>query len=432
MKLFFEKPFKGAGECLRKTVVIFAIFNFGAVTSAFSNSRAFAPIEREDLPKSVSAFAAWKGWLPRELQYTIDREQVDRFLTHGEWTRSFPSNSKAMTFVVEGKEIRAFITGAFSDEKGRIFNWWLRSPRVLELEGGGKCYLRLPDDEKTALIPFPAPEGEEKNLPAIGKNLSVVDSKWPATGTFKTLPESALIWFVENGKPVAPFPEFGKNSTGTRKLRSKIVQRNSSAFGGVSFDSKWLKGVRVPEHSVGWKPRVEGVFLDRDRSLWLARLHSESLMEVDNGRGRKLFLQDPATPAPLKREIPNEKAAGITDLQITNLNLHGTWTDDEGLAQLRKLKKLRTLNLAITAISDEGLSHLEGHGELKWLTLSYTGISDRGLKHLHGMANLFDVQVIGTEVTEKGARELFATLPNCKRILGQWNGKLVQITGEGN
>ncbi|HLA96336.1 MAG TPA: amidohydrolase family protein, partial [Pyrinomonadaceae bacterium] len=81
------------------------------------------------------------------------------------------------------------------------------------------------------------------------------------------------------------------------------------------------------------------------------------------------------------------------------LDLRVTPIDDEGVAHLRTLRKLKFLNLFRTGLSDKGLALLRGHTELETLLIGGTKVTDEGLKNLERFGKLRKLSVFRTAVS---------------------------------
>jgi hypothetical protein len=90
--------------------------------------------------------------------------------------------------------------------------------------------------------------------------------------------------------------------------------------------------------------------------------------------------------------------------------------NDEGLAKVKGLTKLKQLSVANTKITDKGLENLKGLTQLETLDLHGTGIGDEGIAYLKGLPALGVVNLKGTKVTDKGVEELRKTLPKIIEI----------------
>lgn len=119
-----------------------------------------------------------------------------------------------------------------------------------------------------------------------------------------------------------------------------------------------------------------------------------------------------------------EYVKGFTTLQ--SLALGDTQVTDAGLDHLKGLTKLETLNLSGTQITDVGLQHLKGLTNLKWLNLANTQITDVGLEHLEELTNVQELYLSGTQVTGSGIEELRKSLPNCRIVRYDTNGRPAQ------
>ena len=67
---------------------------------------------------------------------------------------------------------------------------------------------------------------------------------------------------------------------------------------------------------------------------------------------------------------------------VTSLSLSHAKVTDEGLKELKELKKLSHLDLGDTAVTDEGLKELKDFPNRKWLGLHKTKVTSKGVKEL--------------------------------------------------
>ncbi len=91
---------------------------------------------------------------------------------------------------------------------------------------------------------------------------------------------------------------------------------------------------------------------------------------------------------------------GLT--QLNDLYLDRTQITDAGLPRLQNFTQLRHLNLGGTHVTDSALAHLEGFGQLTGLNLSGTQITDAGLVHLRRLNQLQTLALMDTKVTDAG------------------------------
>lgn len=99
---------------------------------------------------------------------------------------------------------------------------------------------------------------------------------------------------------------------------------------------------------------------------------------------------------------------------------HNKNVTDADLRQLSALKNLRDLNLGWTEVSDEGLAHLKRLRRLEHLYLeSCSNVTDSGIAHLAGLTNLKDLTVSGTGMSNAG----MVHLKNLKKL--EW----LELTG---
>ena len=88
--------------------------------------------------------------------------------------------------------------------------------------------------------------------------------------------------------------------------------------------------------------------------------------------------------------------------EITEVDLTSTWTSDDDLAKIGRLKQLRKLNLSYTKISDLGLENLRPLRNVVSLNCYYCEyVSDGGIAFLKQWDKLEYLNLRGTEVTSK-------------------------------
>jgi len=80
--------------------------------------------------------------------------------------------------------------------------------------------------------------------------------------------------------------------------------------------------------------------------------------------------------------------------------------NDEGLKEVAKLKRLKSLLLVKTNITDAGLREMAKLPELVSLTISGADITNVGLKELVNVPNLTELGLMATQVTDEGLQEL--------------------------
>jgi Leucine-rich repeat (LRR) protein len=110
-----------------------------------------------------------------------------------------------------------------------------------------------------------------------------------------------------------------------------------------------------------------------------------------------------------------ETIRGFTELEY--LSLPSTITE-AGVKDLVGLKKLKTLYLGGTNMTDAGVGHIAANmPDLESLdlgTVSGTQISDISIKPLSNLKRLRSLNLRGSQISEKGLRELKETLPDCR------------------
>jgi len=111
--------------------------------------------------------------------------------------------------------------------------------------------------------------------------------------------------------------------------------------------------------------------------------------------------------------------AEINKQGIPGLGLDRLDFGDDDLAQLKKVKSLRTLLIQQTSVTDEGLKHLPAIPGLKTLLLDGDKITDAGLVHLKGLKDLQTLELGGNTITDK-ALDSLAGLTNLKQLRLAW------------
>lgn len=140
---------------------------------------------------------------------------------------------------------------------------------------------------------------------------------------------------------------------------------------------------------------------------WLRRLiPSEYLDEVTAVN----FVRSPVSDSDLEvlEHLPRVEQVVISECE----NVTGT-----GFSYLTGLENLRLLNIHATPVTDDGLSQVK---ELRRLErLQICGVfTDEGLRELHVMDWLKRLGVGSSRITRSGAEELHAALPNTQVAVG--------------
>lgn len=102
--------------------------------------------------------------------------------------------------------------------------------------------------------------------------------------------------------------------------------------------------------------------------------------------------------------------------RLRTLDLSGTAVTDRGLQVLGHLPELETVSLAMTAITDQGAQHLASCSNLQRVNLSWTRTGDAALKALAGKEKLREFRS-GNEITDNGLL-LLQELP----VFRSWRG----------
>lgn len=98
---------------------------------------------------------------------------------------------------------------------------------------------------------------------------------------------------------------------------------------------------------------------------------------------------------------------------LEELSLAYTQVTDEGLACLQKMPHLKKLTLGRTRVTDHGCRLLSQFESLEELSLFDTQITDAGVEHLKCLPNLRKLDLWCTPVTKEGVRSLQQTHPQC-------------------
>jgi beta-lactamase regulating signal transducer with metallopeptidase domain/Leucine-rich repeat (LRR) protein len=87
---------------------------------------------------------------------------------------------------------------------------------------------------------------------------------------------------------------------------------------------------------------------------------------------------------------------GCTELESLTLWMDRVnTTDDDDLACLEKLKKLKEFNSSISRVGDAGMAHLAGLTDLKFLAVGGQNVTDAGLAHLSNLKKLNILHIFG-------------------------------------
>jgi Leucine-rich repeat (LRR) protein len=103
---------------------------------------------------------------------------------------------------------------------------------------------------------------------------------------------------------------------------------------------------------------------------------------------------------------------------LQELALHSIAVDDQDLAFLEQLTRLRRLNLSLTKFSDAGVAHLQPLKELESLTIIESNaptFRGTGLAELSSLGQLRHLDLRSTAVTDKGLRAI-AALSNLEAL----------------
>jgi hypothetical protein len=113
--------------------------------------------------------------------------------------------------------------------------------------------------------------------------------------------------------------------------------------------------------------------------------------------------------------IDDDGVAHLSCLRkLKKLDLASTKVTDHGLAYLSPLVELEDLNLDSCKISDAGIAHLAANQKLRKLILIGSDISDGSLPVLMRFKNLLVLDVRGTRITPEGVVSLKRAVPECR------------------
>lgn len=173
--------------------------------------------------------------------------------------------------------------------------------------------------------------------------------------------------------------------------------------------------------------------LSRLKTLWLygtqttdaglARLSSlAELEEISYSKHYSLRglaqLKSLTVLQPQSESVNNDDLALLVDMpRLRELNLSQSNVTDAALEHVGKLKQLKSLNLHQTAITDRGLERIGQLTQLEVLSLSQTAITDAGLAKLSGLTELTFLGVDKTQTTEAGLIALKRALP---KLMARW------------
>jgi hypothetical protein len=99
---------------------------------------------------------------------------------------------------------------------------------------------------------------------------------------------------------------------------------------------------------------------------------------------------------------------------VNRLYLEANPVDDDGVAEIVRLRRLDTLNLSHTAITDAAVATLANAGSLKHLDLSYTDITNRALESLATFRHLESLNLKATRLSADRINILQQQLPDCE------------------
>ncbi|MBI1346638.1 protein kinase [bacterium] len=108
---------------------------------------------------------------------------------------------------------------------------------------------------------------------------------------------------------------------------------------------------------------------------------------------------------------------------LRQVEIPGTKITDETLKTALTWPKIGRLHVDRTEITDAGLAILKNCNTLDELALSSTRISDEGLRELSSIVSLKKLNLVRTRSSEAGVKELAAQLRNCRIA---WNGGVIE------
>ncbi len=103
-------------------------------------------------------------------------------------------------------------------------------------------------------------------------------------------------------------------------------------------------------------------------------------------------------------------------VNMERLELNYSFFDDDGMAALAAMKKLKVLQLKDTLVTDRGAAQLENLPSLEELDLYGARLTDAGVRHLAGAKNLRSLNLLGSHITDEGV-ETLASLPSLEELV---------------
>src|SRR5439155_10958770 len=135
------------------------------------------------------------------------------------------------------------------------------------------------------------------------------------------------------------------------------------------------------------------------REAYVQHGASYEAVRFADGKRRHIFT--------LPKTITDADLSGLPDLPFEfGLRLKSASVTDEGLEQLKRLRRLCYLSLQGTTVTDAGLSELKQFQRLTFLVLIGTRVTDDGLKELRELHTLESLDLGGTRITDAGLKEL--------------------------
>ena len=164
-----------------------------------------------------------------------------------------------------------------------------------------------------------------------------------------------------------------------------------------------FKGIRVFDHAIEKLGVLKGLRSLQLKSTRVTGAHFDAFENLE-----RLDLT--------QTDVNDEGLATIAQLsRLKSLRLRSTYVTDSGLATLARLSGLVELDLSDLDLSDEGIAHLAGLDSLRILNLRGSRVTDAGLQHLGDMHALVDLSLYRTRVTNAGMPRL-AALPELRSV----------------
>jgi Leucine-rich repeat (LRR) protein len=187
-------------------------------------------------------------------------------------------------------------------------------------------------------------------------------------------------------------------AAGLRRFREKLPSVK------IAFDTRAILGGNLPSSRVQVDDRFEVIVFDFSRVTPADQI-AEKLKDLPNLE--QLGLRH--------TKLNDDGMAGLAAMKkLRVVDLGDTRINGSGLKNLSAAGELEKLDLWHTSITDGNLVHLKDLKSLKWLSLAETKIGDKALTHLEGLANLGYLDLRHTAITPEGAQAIRRALPRCK------------------